>query len=136
MLVGHCFLVATLCRCYSTAFRYCLVLLTQILPSCPNAPAFPVRCTLPALSRGEEGWPRECRLAAGESLASMPYEPSAPDPSLIPCPHCGRRFNEKAAQRHIEACARTVHKPKFLKAGTGGAGRGAPQLFKQVPGHR
>jgi len=34
--------------------------------------------------------------------------PTAPtiDPSLVPCPHCGRRFNENAAQRHIPICAR------------------------------
>ena len=30
--------------------------------------------------------------------------PSAPDSSLVPCPHCGRRFNENAAERHIPKC--------------------------------
>ena len=64
----------------------------------------------------------------------MPYVPSAPDPSLVQCPHCSRRFNEKAAARHIPACANTINKPKFLKAGTGGAGKGAPKLYKHVPG--
>ena len=34
-----------------------------------------------------------------------PVAPSAPDPSLIPCPNCGRRFNETAAERHIPKCA-------------------------------
>jgi hypothetical protein len=29
---------------------------------------------------------------------------SAPDDSLIPCPHCNRRFNQKAADRHIPQC--------------------------------
>lgn len=28
------------------------------------------------------------------------------------CPHCGRRFNPKVADRHIEACANMKHKPK------------------------
>lgn len=36
--------------------------------------------------------------------ALPPPAPSAPDPSLIPCPHCGRRFNENAAERHIPKC--------------------------------
>ena len=75
-------------------------------------------------------------MAAGESLADMPYVPSAPDPSLIQCPHCQRRFNEKAAERHIPSCANTVNKPKFLKAGTGGAGKGAPKLYAHVPGRK
>lgn len=33
-------------------------------------------------------------------------------------PHCGRRFNQKAAERHIPSCANTMAKPKFLKAGS------------------
>lgn len=34
--------------------------------------------------------------------------------SLIPCPHCGRRFNEKAAERHIPKCQDIRAKPTFL----------------------
>eukprot|EP01023_Acetabularia_acetabulum_P047817 TRINITY_DN5041_c0_g2_i3.p1 TRINITY_DN5041_c0_g2~~TRINITY_DN5041_c0_g2_i3.p1 ORF type:complete len:467 (-),score=81.56 TRINITY_DN5041_c0_g2_i3:1644-3044(-) len=56
-------------------------------------------------------------LARGEDIRNIPHVPSAPDPSLILCPHCGRRFNEKAAERHIPSCATTVSKPSFLKAG-------------------
>ncbi|GFH10034.1 uncharacterized protein HaLaN_05277 [Haematococcus lacustris] len=33
-------------------------------------------------------------------------------------PHCGRRFNQKAAERHIPSCATTSARPKFLKAGS------------------
>lgn len=47
---------------------------------------------------------------------------SAPDPSLIPCPHCGRRFNEKAADRHIPQCQKIQAKPTSLKRGAGGGG--------------
>lgn len=47
---------------------------------------------------------------------------SAPDPSLIPCPHCGRRFNEKAADRHIPQCQNILAKPTSLKRGAGGGG--------------
>lgn len=37
---------------------------------------------------------------------------SAPDPSLIPCPHCGRRFNEKAGERHILNVKISKHNPR------------------------
>lgn len=67
----------------------------------------------------------------------MPYVPSAPDPSFIQCPHCMRRFNETAGARHIPMCANTINKPKFLKAGTGGAGKGTSrQVFDRVPGRK
>ena len=44
------------------------------------------------------------------------------DDGLIPCPHCGRTFNETAAERHIERCKNIKARPKTLKAG---GGRGA-----------
>eukprot|EP01041_Mallomonas_annulata_P006093 gene6093-12300_t len=42
-------------------------------------------------------------IASGKPLP--PPVASAPDPSLIPCPHCGRRFNEQASDRHMTFCA-------------------------------
>jgi hypothetical protein len=57
---------------------------------------------------------------AKESGAPLPPPvASAPDPSLIPCPHCGRRFNEKAADRHIPQCSNIKAKPSVLKRGSG-----------------
>ncbi len=58
---------------------------------------------------------------AKESGAPLPPPPvsSAPDPSLIPCPHCGRRFNDKAAERHIPQCQNIKAKPNTLKRGSG-----------------
>jgi len=55
----------------------------------------------------------------GKSLAELPpvAAPSGPDPSLIQCPHCQRRFNEKAAERHIPKCATIINKPKTLQRG-------------------
>ena len=93
-----------------------------------QAAALPsARAIIPASAR---------RLAAGESLADIPYVPSGPDPSFVQCPHCTRHFNATAAARHIPACANTINKPKFLKAGTGGAGKGAPKLYQHVPGRK
>ena len=53
------------------------------------------------------------------SLRAPPPPPSAPDPSLIPCPNCGRSFAEGAAERHIPKCATIRAKPTMLKKGAG-----------------
>ena len=59
----------------------------------------------------------------GGSFGSGAMGGAAPvDDGLIPCPHCGRTFNETAAERHIERCKDMKHRPKTLKAG---GGRGA-----------
>ena len=38
--------------------------------------------------------------------------PGQGDSNLIPCPHCNRKFNQQAADRHIPKCANITHKPK------------------------
>jgi hypothetical protein len=64
---------------------------------------------------------------------------SEQDDGLIGCPHCERRFNEKAAERHIPRCLDIRSKPKTLRRGEGG-GRtpskpppSAPPPVKQTP---
>ena len=53
-------------------------------------------------------------------MSLMPaHTPSAPDPSLVQCPHCSRRFNETAAARHIPKCQDIKAKPSSLKRGSG-----------------
>ena len=47
------------------------------------------------------------------------YTPSVPDSSFIPCPHCGRRFSQKAGERHIPQCTNIKAKPKSLSKGSG-----------------
>lgn len=41
------------------------------------------------------------------------------DDGLVMCPHCERRFNDKAAERHIPKCSNIVSKPKTLRRGEG-----------------
>ncbi len=41
---------------------------------------------------------------------------AAPDNDFVPCPTCGRTFNEKAADRHIQHCA-TRAKNNALRQG-------------------
>ncbi|KAG1707296.1 hypothetical protein DVH05_026490 [Phytophthora capsici] len=47
---------------------------------------------------------RDVTKALKEGKELPPAMPSAPDPSLIQCEYCSRRFNEKAAERHINFC--------------------------------
>ena len=67
---------------------------------------------------------RAISKAEKEGKPLPPAMPSGPDMSLIPCPHCGRRFNQKAADRHIPKCQSIKAKPKTLARGSGrGLGR-------------
>jgi len=60
-------------------------------------------------------------LAKGGNLKDLPPPPPSSNPDYITCPHCGRRFNESAAARHIPKCATyEFNKPKA-----------APKLSKQ-----
>ncbi|KAJ3131517.1 hypothetical protein HK100_006289 [Physocladia obscura] len=47
--------------------------------------------------------------------------PTEPDPDYVQCEHCGRRFNETAAERHIPICANTKHRPRGAAARGGGS---------------
>lgn len=54
-------------------------------------------------------------LAKGGKLSDLPLPPPLDTSDYIPCPHCGRKFNEAAADRHIPKCANIRHnKPKNL----------------------
>ena len=65
---------------------------------------------------------RQYSKAVAEGKPLPPPVASAPDKSLVPCPHCGRTFNEKAADRHIPQCQNIKARPMALKRGAGGGG--------------
>lgn len=75
---------------------------------------------------------RAARNAKKLGAAAPPPPPSIPDPSFIPCPHCGRRFNQTAAERHIPNCANTINRPKPPPS-RGSAGSGAGLLRTAMP---
>ncbi|XP_030245116.1 uncharacterized protein LOC108655770 [Drosophila navojoa] len=55
----------------------------------------------------------QAHLARGGKLSDLPPPPPSENPDYIQCPHCGRRFNEQAAERHIPRCATMEHnKPR------------------------
>lgn len=62
---------------------------------------------------------RSVTRAEKEGRPLPPPRPSAPDPSLVPCPNCGRTFNEMAAERHIPKCKNIIAQPKSLQKGSG-----------------
>merc|ERR1711991_451117 len=49
----------------------------------------------------------------GVSAAAAAAAAAAMD-NRVECPHCGRKFGETQAERHIPKCKDTVHKPRAL----------------------
>lgn len=112
----------------------------QRLPEGAKPPRAEKKSLEPADSKKKCGWKqkseafraalKEARIVQqyqkeGRSLSELP-PPKATDPELddrVPCPHCGRRFGDVQAQRHIEFCAQQKMKSRPPGAGRG-AGRG------------
>lgn len=51
----------------------------------------------------------------GGTLADLPPPPKSENPDYVQCPHCNRKFNETAAERHIPKCQDIRAKPTMLK---------------------
>ncbi|XP_033735861.1 LOW QUALITY PROTEIN: zinc finger C2HC domain-containing protein 1C-like [Pecten maximus] len=51
----------------------------------------------------------------GGSLNSLPPPPPAENADYVQCPHCNRRYNETAAERHIPKCKDIKARPTALK---------------------
>jgi uncharacterized C2H2 Zn-finger protein len=55
----------------------------------------------------------QAHVAKGGKLTDLPPPPPSSNPDYVQCPHCGRKFNEAAAERHIPKCASyAFNKPK------------------------
>ncbi|KAJ9589955.1 hypothetical protein L9F63_016939 [Diploptera punctata] len=68
-------------------------------------------------------------LAKGGKLSDLPPPPPSDYSDYVQCPHCSRRFNQQAAERHIPKCATyAFNKPK---PSGGGAGRGRGAVPKK-----
>ncbi|XP_045537829.1 zinc finger C2HC domain-containing protein 1C [Papilio machaon] len=58
----------------------------------------------------------QAHLKAGGKVSDLPPPPPSENPDYVSCPHCGRRFNQAAAERHIPKCANyQFNKPKNNK---------------------
>lgn len=59
----------------------------------------------------------QAHLAAGGKLSDLPPPPVSDNYDYIQCPHCGRKFNKAAADRHIPKCEHMLHnKPIHSRA--------------------
>ncbi|KAG5880199.1 hypothetical protein JTB14_018061 [Gonioctena quinquepunctata] len=55
----------------------------------------------------------QAHIARGGKISDLPPPPPSSNPDYVQCPHCGRRFNESAAARHIPKCdSYSFNKPK------------------------
>ena len=53
--------------------------------------------------------------ASAIAKGDAPTEPELPvEDTRTPCPHCGRKFEEAVAERHIPKCAQTKAKPNAV----------------------
>lgn len=51
-------------------------------------------------------------LAKGGKVSDLPPPPPSDTSDYVPCPHCGRKFNEAVAERHIPKCKNIVSNKK------------------------
>ncbi|XP_076289904.1 uncharacterized protein LOC143213702 isoform X2 [Lasioglossum baleicum] len=59
----------------------------------------------------------QAHLAAGGKLSDLPPPPPSDTSDYVQCPHCGRKFNKPAAERHIPKCENMLHnKPIHSRA--------------------
>ena len=105
-------------------------------PSAEPPPAAPARSGMPANKMPKWKRDREALRNAMQSgrdieeakangtLHLMPPPPPLDDEydDRVLCPHCGRKFNAMAAERHIPKCSSIRAKPKMLVRGGGGGG--------------
>ncbi|KFO78022.1 Zinc finger C2HC domain-containing protein 1B, partial [Cuculus canorus] len=62
---------------------------------------------------------RQVTKALKEGRPLPPPPPPSINPDYIQCPHCSRRFNEAAAQRHIKFCEEQAARRAFAAKATG-----------------
>ncbi|GIY46138.1 zinc finger C2HC domain-containing protein 1C [Caerostris darwini] len=51
-------------------------------------------------------------LAKGGKVSDLPPPPPSDTSDYVPCPHCGRKFNEGVAERHIPKCKNILSNKK------------------------
>ncbi|KAH9255445.1 hypothetical protein BASA81_006564 [Batrachochytrium salamandrivorans] len=72
-----------------------------------------------AMQRGRGEEPSTKPVLVSATTMTTADAENEQDDGLVMCPHCERRFNDKAAERHIPKCTSIMSKPKMLKRGEG-----------------
>jgi endogenous inhibitor of DNA gyrase (YacG/DUF329 family) len=65
----------------------------------------------------------------GGDIRKMAPPPPSSGVGLVPCPHCGRKFGEVQANKHIPACKNTINKPKPPPGRAGGGFGGSNAAY-------
>jgi hypothetical protein len=73
----------------------------------------------------------QIHLAKGGKLTDLPPPPPSENPDYVQCPHCNRRFNEAAANRHIPLCKNMQHNKPKPKAASVTNGKLTSQMKKR-----
>ncbi|GFG40452.1 hypothetical protein Cfor_03904 [Coptotermes formosanus] len=74
----------------------------------------------------------KAHVARGGKLSDLPPPPPSDYSDYVQCPHCSRRFNQQAAERHIPKCANfEFNKPKPQQAGRSTPNKGAVPRKRQ-----
>ena len=66
----------------------------------------------------------------GGNVAALAPPPVSKNLDYIQCPHCMRRFNQTAGERHIPKCRDTINKPKPPPGMRNGPGQRGPQQHR------
>ncbi|KAM6126879.1 zinc finger C2HC domain-containing protein 1B [Pterocles gutturalis] len=78
---------------------------------------------------------KEVTKALKEGRPLLPPPPPSINPDYIQCPHCSRRFNEAAAQRHIKFCeGQAVRRAFAAKASRQASTANAQQKIERLVG--
>lgn len=73
----------------------------------------------------------QVHLAKGGKLSDLPPPPPSENPDYVTCPHCSRRFNEGAANRHIPLCQNMQHNKPKPKASNAMGGKSSSSFNKR-----
>ncbi|NWR70123.1 ZC21B protein, partial [Centropus unirufus] len=76
---------------------------------------------------------KQVTKALKEGLPLPPPPPPSINPDYIQCPHCSRRFNETAAERHIKFCEEQATRRSFAAKMTRQASGKQPVTQRKPP---
>ena len=94
---------------------------SQVAKQKSNYSAYNVICCLIYLRWRHQSEQLRQAIAASRSNGTAAPSP-APTYGMVQCPHCSRKFNEQAGERHIPICEKTKSRPVMLKSGSGAGG--------------
>lgn len=75
-------------------------------------------------------------IAQGGKASDLPPPPPADTSDYVQCPHCERKFNERAAERHIPKCQNIVSNKKTQMNQWNSSNNKKPTLSNRIAAKR